>query len=89
MYCIQFVGNAVRNYYINNSLYNILWFINIYLKHRITERGGKSSGCIEDLYTILPNVLGEPSKSLNSGVPVTFMATGVCYYEHLCKNRAN
>ncbi|CAI9606329.1 unnamed protein product [Staurois parvus] len=28
-------------------------------------------------YTILPNVLGQPSKSLNSGVPITSMATSM------------
>ncbi|CAI9543123.1 unnamed protein product [Staurois parvus] len=29
------------------------------------------------MYTILPNVLGQPSKSLDSGVPITSMATGM------------
>ncbi|CAI9547548.1 unnamed protein product [Staurois parvus] len=29
------------------------------------------------MYTILPKVLGHPSKSLDSGVPITSMATGM------------
>ncbi|CAI9565105.1 unnamed protein product, partial [Staurois parvus] len=30
-----------------------------------------------EIYTILPKVLGHPSKSLDSGVPITSMATGM------------
>ncbi|CAI9583764.1 unnamed protein product, partial [Staurois parvus] len=34
-------------------------------------------------YTIFPKVLGFPSKSLDSGVPITSIATGVYKFKHL------